>query len=255
MGRVIAFISGKGGVGKTTVVANTALVLSELGKRTVVVDGNITTPNLSMHLGIPLYPLTLHDVLKGEISIHEATYIHPSGLKVIPGGIGIEDLEGINLDYLSHSISMLAENHEYVLIDGAAGLGREALKAMEIADDIVIVTNPDLPSVTEALKVKKLAEEFDTNVMGVVVNRIKGKRTELTDNEIKSLLELPILGKIPEDPLVPESIHKKIPIVQHRATAPASMALKRFGANLIGENIEIKSPGIFQRIAQWLLGY
>lgn len=252
MGRIIAFISGKGGVGKTTLVSNTALVLNEIGKNTTVVDGNVTTPNLSMHLGIPLYPITLHDVLKGEAKIKEATYIHPTGLKIIPGGIGLNDLDGMNLDLLPESIFSLAEESDYVLIDGAAGLGREALKSLEIADDVIVITNPDLPSVTEALKVKKIAEEFNTNVMGVVVNRIRKTRTELTDDEIKSMLELPILGKIPEDPLVHQSIHKKVPIVSHRAGSPAGIAMKKFGANLVGEEPMIKSPGIFQRIADWI---
>jgi len=253
MGRIIAFISGKGGVGKTTIVSNTALVLNSLGKNTVVVDGNVTTPNLSMHLGIPLYPITLHDVLKGEAPIKEATYIHPSGLKVIPGGIGIEDLNGIDLDLFPDSLFKLAEESDFVLIDGAAGLGKEALKSMEIADDIIIITNPDLPSITEALKVKKLAEEFDTNVMGVVVNRINGRKTELTDDEIKGLLEMPVLGKIPEDPIIPQSIHKKIPAVSHKSGSPASIAIRRFGANLVGEEPVIESQNIFQRIANWLM--
>lgn len=252
MGRIISFISGKGGVGKTTLVSNTALVLNELGKNTVVVDGNVTTPNLSMHLGIPLYPITLHDVLKGDAKIKEATYIHPSGLKIIPGGIGIKDLEGMDLDLLPESLSFLAGESDYVLVDGAAGLGREALKSLEISDDVVIITNPDLPSITEALKVKKIAEDFNTNVMGVVVNRIRETKTELTDDEVKGILELPILGRIPEDPLVYQSIHKKTPIVNHRAGSPAGMAMKRFGANLVGEEPVIRSSGIFQRIADWL---
>lgn len=252
MGRIIAFVSGKGGVGKTTVVSNTGLILNRLGKNTVVVDGNVTTPNLSMHLGIPLYPITLHDVLKGDVSVKEATYIHPTGLKIIPGGIGIEDLDGMNLDLLPESLFTLAEDSDFVLVDGAAGLGKEALKSMEIADDIVVITNPDLPSVTEALKVKKLAENFNTNVMGVVVNRINKRKIELTDDEIKSIIELPILGKIPEDPSIPQSIHKKIPIVNHRSGSPASVALKRFGTNLVGEEPITESIGIFQRIANWL---
>ncbi|UCG95318.1 MAG: cell division ATPase MinD [archaeon] len=252
MGRIITFISGKGGVGKTTLVSNTALVLNELGKDTIAVDGNVTTPNLSMHLGIPLYPITLHDVLRGEAKVKEATYIHPTGLKIIPGSIGIKDLESMNLDLLDESLFYLAENSDYVLVDGAAGLGREAIKSMEIADDIVIATNPDLPSVTEALKVKNLAESFDTNVLGVVLNRITKRKTELTEDEIKSLLELPILGKIPEDPLISQSIHKKIPIVNHKSGSPASIAIKKFGANLAGEEPLIKSPGLFNRIANWL---
>ena len=252
MGRIVAFISGKGGVGKTTLVSNTALVLNKIGKNTIVVDGNVTTPNLSMHLGIPLYPITLHDVLKGNVPVDQAPYVHPTGLKIIPGGIGIDDLDGMDLDLLGDSLFELSEQSDYVLVDGAAGLGQEALKSMEVADDLVIITNPDLPSVTEALKVKKLAEEYDTNVLGVVLNRIKRHKTELTDDEIKAILELPVLGKVPEDPLVPQSIHKKVPIVDHRSASPASMAIKNFGYNLIGEEPVIESRNIFQKIAEWL---
>ncbi len=252
MGRIITFISGKGGVGKTTLVSNTALILNKLGKDTVVVDGNVTTPNLSMHLGIPLYPITLHDVLKGNVSVNEATYIHPTGLKIIPGGIGIDDLNGMNLDLLPNSLFDLADGSDYVLVDGAAGLGKEALKSMEIADDIVIITSPDLPSVTEALKVKNLAREFDTNVMGVVVNRINRSKTELKEDEIKGLLELPILGKVPEDSFVPQSIHKKVPVVSHKSNSPASVAINKFGSNLVGEEPIYESNGFFQKLVNWL---
>ena len=69
MTRIIACASGKGGVGKTTFVANLGVALAELGKDVIAVDTNLTTPNLGLHLGVPLYPTTLHDVLKGKASM------------------------------------------------------------------------------------------------------------------------------------------------------------------------------------------
>ena len=112
MARIVACVSGKGGVGKTTITSNLGLVLNNLGKKTIVVDGNITTPNLSIHLGIPLYPITLHDVLKGEADIREALYLHPTGLTILPGGIGLQDLENINLDDLYNHLTKLRKEAE-----------------------------------------------------------------------------------------------------------------------------------------------
>jgi len=79
MTRLICVSSGKGGVGKTTVTSNIGAALTQFGSDTIVLDANLTNPNLGFHLGIPLYPKTLHDVLKGEAHITEAMYITTQG--------------------------------------------------------------------------------------------------------------------------------------------------------------------------------
>ncbi|MCD6398616.1 MAG: cell division ATPase MinD [Candidatus Aenigmarchaeota archaeon] len=252
MGRVVSLVSGKGGVGKTTVSSNLGLVLNNMGKKTILVDGNVTTPNLSIHLGIPLYPITLHDVLKGNSDIREAMYVHPTGLGIIPGGIGLEDLENIDLNKVGAALNKIRNEADIILLDGAAGLGKEALKSIEVADDVIIVTNPNLPSVTEALKVKKIAEEFDKNVVGVIVNRVNGKKMELKDEEIEGMIELPVLVKIPEDPMILQSIHMKTPVVHFSPYSPSSLAFKKLGADLIGEEFEISGIGFIQRLMNWL---
>ena len=123
---------------------------------------------------------------------------------------------------------------------------------MEVADDIIIITNPDLPSVTEALKVKKIAEGLDKNIIGVVVNRVKGKKMELTDKEIENMLELPILSKIPEDPTVLQSVHMKTPVVDFNPYSPSSLAIRKLAADLVGEEFEIRGLEFFQRLMNWL---
>ncbi|MCD6477826.1 MAG: cell division ATPase MinD [Candidatus Aenigmarchaeota archaeon] len=252
MARVVTLVSGKGGVGKTTISSNLGVILNSLGKKTIIVDGNITTPNLSFHLGVPLYPVTLHDVLKGKANIKDALYIHPSGLGLIPGGIGIDDLEDIDLSKLPNSLRKLDNDADIILLDGAAGLGKEALKSIEVADDVIIITNPDLPSVTEALKVKKISEEYGKNVVGVIVNRVKRNKAELTSEEIENMLELPILGKIPEDPTVIKSIHMKMPVVNFSPYSPSSMAIRKLGADLVGEEFRMGGVGFFQKLINWL---
>ena len=92
MGRIISVASGKGGAGKTTFVCNLSAALSKLGKSVVAVDANLTTPNLGVHLGVPLYPITLQDVLSGEAKLKESIYSHKSGVKIIPADMTITRL-------------------------------------------------------------------------------------------------------------------------------------------------------------------
>lgn len=234
MTRVITCLGGKGGVGKTTLVSNLGTAMAEMGADVLVVDSNLTTPNLGLHLGIPLYPKTLHDVLKGKASIKEAVYKHPSGLKVIPAGLSLSDLRGADPKDLPNSLLDLLGSADIILIDGSAGLGREALSAMEAADELLLVSTPDLPAITDALKAMKLAQQVGTKPLGVVINRIVGKKHEMTREEIRSMLGIPIVAEIPEDRAVGESIALRTPVVRHRPKSAASREMRKLAALLLG---------------------
>ncbi len=257
MTRVIAVTGGKGGVGKTTVTANLGAALNEFGQRTLVMDTNLTTPNLGFHLGVPLYPKTLHDVLRGEADVNEAMYVHPSGLKVVPAGISMSDLKNTKPDKLQKAVSDAAEGHDIVFLDCAAGLGREAVACLKSADELLIVTNPQLPAVTDALKTIKLAEELGVGVLGVVLNRVRGHASELSSADIESLLGYPIIGNIPEDHAVHDSLAAKTPITAYSPSSKSAVALKTLAARIGG--IEWQPPtrggpamSIFERIFSFL---
>ncbi len=254
MTRIIACVSGKGGAGKTTIVANLGVALAKMGKDVTVLDANLTTPNLGLHLGVPLYPITLHDVLKGKANIAQATYRHDSGLKIIPAGIALKDLKGVDARDLSTAILDLLGNTEIVLIDAAAGLGREALASLEAADELLLITNPELPAVTDALKCAKLAEQLGTKVTGVVVNRKSGKPHEMSGSEIMSMLDnYELLGEIPEDIEVKKAVSRRTPVVHYNPNAVASKEIKRLAARLAGvefleeKTLSQKILGLFRR--------
>jgi len=236
MTRLICVSSGKGGVGKTTVTSNLGAALTQFGKDTVVVDANLTNPNLGFHLGIPLYPKTLHDVLRGEAHVSEATYLHNSGLKIIPAGLSIEDLKNTSPNKLGTVLLDMIGEPDVILIDSAAGLGRESIKAIESSDELILVTNPDLPSVTDALKTANIAEECGTKVVGVVLNRVGKRPSELSVEEVEAMVGHPVIATIPEDSRVHESIAMKTPIVHHRPNAPAAVELKKLAAGLSGSD-------------------
>ncbi len=253
MTRVISVISGKGGVGKTTTTANLGAALAARGKNVVIVDANLTTPNLSLHLGIPLYPITLHDVLKGKAYMSEATYIHPSGMKIIPASLSVNALKGLNAGKLQRAITELLGKYEIVLIDAAAGLGKEAVSAIEAADELLIVTNPDLPSVTDALKTIKLAEKSGVRILGVVVNRMKKERHELTETEIETMLDIPVISAVPEDSGISQSISAKKPIVHYSPKSRAAREFKRLAARLVREAYEEPhEKTFFEKFFGWM---
>lgn len=237
---MICILGGKGGIGKTTLVSNLGAALVDLGCNVLAVDSNLTTPNLGLHLGIPLYPKTMHDVLKGKANISEAIYRHPSGLRVIPAGLALDDLKGVDPRGLSTALLDVLGIVDIMLLDASAGLGREALAALESADELLLLTTPDLPSVTDALKASKLAQRVGAKPTGVIVNRILGKHHEMTRQEIHGMLDLPIVSEIPEDGNVPASIAARTPLVHYKPNSPASRAMKRLAAHVAG--VEIREP-------------
>jgi len=256
MTRVIAIIGGKGGVGKTTVTSNLATSLAKLGNEVIAIDANLTTPNLGLHLGYHLTPRNLHDVLKGETRIRNAIYAHPLGFKVIPGSMNINDLEGVDADRLPEVALNLIGKSDFILLDSAAGLGREAMSAMTTADEILVVTNPDLPSVADALKVVGMAKKRKKKVAGVVVNRIQSKWHELKREEIEEMLSAPVIAEIPEDKNLPMSIKLKIPMVHLLPESEASIEINRIAHHLTDKTFTYKKPekryNLVHRLARWL---
>ncbi len=247
MTRIIACISGKGGSGKTTLVANLGAALAEMGKDVVVIDANLTTPNLGLHVGFPIMPITLHDVLKGKAKINDAIYTHHKGLKIIPAGISINDLQGIDARDLPNALLDILGNSEIVLIDASAGLGREALAALESADETLLITNPELPAVMDALKAIKMAENLGTKVTGVVLNRSTRKGHEMTKDEVRNMLDTEIIAEIPEDMSVKQAISKRVPVVYHKPTSYASQEITKLAGRLVGENVVVNRP-LHQRL-------
>ncbi len=248
--RIICISSAKGGVGKTTVVANLASALARSGKSIITVDANLTTSNLGMHLGIPMYPTTLQDVLKGRARLKDALYYHPAGFRVLPADISLKKLMLPKSSDLMDVFYKLAGGADFILIDTAAGLGKEAQSAIEAADEVITVTNPEMPAMTDALKVIKIADKYETEHLGVVVNRVRHEKGEPSLDEIEGFLDAPLLGHVHEDNNVRASIRHKQPVVLHRANSVASKQFRQIAANLLGE--EPAELSLVQRIFGWL---
>ena len=246
MGKVITIVSGKGGVGKTVSAINIAASLNKMKKNVILVDCNFTTPNTALHLGSPIVPVTLNHVLSGKKKVYEAVYQHYSGLKLVASSISLKALKNINLDKLPKAIKDLRRISDLIVIDAAAGLGKEALLALENSDDIVIVTNPEMPAVTDALKTIRMAEQLDKNVLGILITRVRKDNKEMKIRDIANLLEKPIIGVIPEDNNVRESIMIRDAVVHIKPNSKASKSYKKVTSKMIGE--ELHEKGFFSRM-------
>lgn len=253
MTRLIILTSGKGGVGKTTLASNLAAALTDFGEKVIVMDANLTTPNLALQLGMHLVPHTLHDVLKGKSKLENAIYPHPYGFKVIPASLGLKDLKGVDIEKLPEISLHLLGKADYVIMDCSAGLGKEAISALSASDEALIVTTPHLSSITDALKIIKIAEECKVKVIGVVVNRVKGKKYELSKEEIEDFLGVPIIAQIPEDENVALSTAMKEPVIEYSPNSPASIEVKKLAAKLCGKKFRVIKPrNLIGRFIDWL---
>ncbi len=248
MAKLITITSGKGGVGKTTTAINLGAALNAFGKEVIILDANLTTPNVGLHFGAPLVPISLNHVLSGRAKIVDAIYEHESGIKIIPSSLSVRELRKIDHTKLKEVGKKLRKMADYIIYDSAAGLGEEAIAAMEAADELVIVTNPEIPAVTDALKTSKVIEQLGKSVRGVIVTRVRGVKTEMPVANVREMLELPILGVVPEDDKIQEALVLKDALVHTRPRSKAARAYRTIAAKLIGMTGYKENIGFFERL-------
>ncbi|MFH1682185.1 MAG: P-loop NTPase [Candidatus Woesearchaeota archaeon] len=224
MTRFIAFVSGKGGAGKTTAVLNLGQSLTLLGKRVLLLDANFLTPNLASHLGVLSPSVTLNEFLQNKRSIHESIIFHPSGLAFLTAGISYQEAR--------HSQARIAEiiehlDHlaDFVLVDCPAGIGSELSKILAHTDETIIIANPNLSSVVDALKAIELAKTHNNSLPGFILNMTSKGKHELKAETVENTLNLPLAANIPFDKKIKKALYKQAPSVY---LYPRSKSSKRF---------------------------
>jgi len=248
MSKFIVITSGKGGVGKTTTSVNLAAAMNSFDEDVTLVDINLTTPNVGLHLGAPIVPVTFNHVLNKKANLVDAIYEHSSGTKVMPASLSIKELKRLDEADLSSVINDLRKISDIVIFDSAAGLGAEAVSAIEIADEIIVVTNPEIPAVTDALKTIKIAQEMGKDVLGVIVSRVKGNKNEMSMKSIQEMLETPILGIVPEDDCVQEALALRNAVFLTHPKSPAARSYRKIAARVLGIELEPEHTGFFARL-------
>ena len=250
MSKIIVITSGKGGVGKTTTAINLGAAINHFGKDVLIVDGNLSTPNIGIHLGSPEVPINLNHIINEKAEAFEGVYEHESGIKIIPSSLSIKELSKTDPEKLKNLKKDFKKISDYVILDSAAGLGTEAISAIKTADEIIIVSNPEMPAITDALKTIKLAEQLKKPVKGVIMTRVKKNNIEMSPETVKDMLEIPVLGMVPEDIKISESLSLKNAVIHTHPKSNAARAYKEIAAQITGDEYDSNDdkPGILETI-------
>lgn len=231
--------SGKGGVGKTTVTANLGIQLAKMGKKVLLIDGDLASGNLALHFGLERTTPALHDILSGKRKdLESAVQKMPEGVDILPAGYSLQGFLGSNIDLFPRVISKISSQYDTVLVDSPPGVSKQSIAPLKVADKVVLITTPELPSISSTVKMKVVVELLERVLMGTIVNRIKkpsilGRRGGMKLDELKARVETEILGVIPEDKNVQNAIHAKKPVVLYKPGASASKAFKELSKNFL----------------------
>jgi septum site-determining protein MinD len=240
--RIIAIASGKGGVGKTTIALNLGFAMASLKKNVLVVDTDVSLPNLDLYTGLEKPLITLLEVLNGSASIQSAIYSIQMGLNIMPCGSSLEALRNVDIDKLGSIISELKNSEfDYVILDVPAGLSRFSLLPMTYSDEVILIVNPDPASISDAQKVRTVSGLTDMKITGIIVNKYKKNTYE----DIGIKLGLPVLGLVPEDDAVIRSRDSKKPVISLRPGSSPAKSIMKIARKVCGIP---EKKSIFQRI-------
>ena len=238
MVRVFTFASGKGGTGKTTATVNIGTCLAQFGKNTIIMDADIGMANLGLALGLEDVPVTLHEVLAGKAHVQDAIYEGPAGVKVVPSGISLQGFQQANPELLKDVLKDLVEVCDYLLIDAPAGISRDGIIPLAVADDVILIVNPELSSIVDALKTKILTEVIGGHVFGVIINRAGIDKSDVMTQKMEKVLGVRVIGTVTEDPNIRKASSAKTPVVIKFPSSPASIALRNLAGELAGIPVE-----------------
>ncbi len=245
LSETVGIFSAKGGVGKTTLVANLGASITNVFKKNVLIfDTNLKTSHLGLHFGVyDDLPVTLKEVLKQNAPILHAVYTEPrTGVRLVPAPLN-SDGAVIDKKRLSRLLNKVKDNYEIVIVDTSPGLGFEFICAAESIDRAIVVTTPEITSVTDAMKTVEILKKLRKNIFGIVVNRVRNQKYELTLKEIESTIGENVIAVVHEDNHVPESISKGVPVTISYPNSRVSNDINKLAGMLIGR--EYVGDGMF----------
>lgn len=237
MARVIGICSGKGGVGKTTIVTNLAIALKELGQRVLIIDCNLSTPHITYYMGASDYKYTLNDVMLGKVDVSSAIHTH-YGIKYIPASLDLKDLVGLEPTSIRKHLKKLinSDKADVIILDSAPGLGREALIVLDAADEIILVTTPYAPMLNDVMRCGEVLKQIKgAKNVNLVLNMTTDGTHEINSKTIMEVTGMPVIGKIPFDKNVHYSLVLKSPVINYRPSSDASVGFMQLASNLVGQ--------------------
>lgn len=244
MGEVYVITSGKGGVGKTTTVANVGTALAMCGNKVVMVDADIGLRNLDVVMGLEnriVYDLV--DVVEGFCKIKHALIRDKrvEGLYLLPAA-QTRDKSAVTPAQMKEICDQLKQDFDFVLVDCPAGIEQGFRNAIAGADKAIVVTTPEVAAVRDADRVVGLLQPTDLYPPYLIINRYKpsmAKRGDMLDiSDVQTTLALEILGVVPDDESIVVTTNKGEPAV-FKNNSRAGQAFRNIARRLMGEEVPL----------------
>ena len=245
-GKVLTITSGKGGVGKTTATANIGAALAAQGQKVVCLDADIGLRNLDLVLGLEnriVYDLV--DVVEGRCRLRQAMIRDKRlpNLFLLPAA-QTRDKTAVSPSDMVRVCDELRAEYDWILIDSPAGIERGFRNALAPADEVIVITNPEVSAVRDADRIIGLVEAEEKGPIHLIINRLNPqmvKRGDMLDAEdVLELLAIRLLGIVPEDEAVVVNTNRGIPVALDEKSR-AGLAFRNIALRLLGQEVPLES--------------
>ncbi len=259
-GRVVTITSGKGGVGKTTTTANLGVGLALQGKRVVCVDADIGLRNLDVVMGLEnriVYDIV--DVVEGRARLKQAMIKDKRlpELYLIPAA-QTRDKSAVSPDQMRKLCEDLKQENDFVLVDSPAGIEQGFKNAIAGADEVLIVTTPEVSAVRDADRIIGLVEAAEKGTPRLIINRIRPSMVRRGDmlsvEDVLEVLAIDLLGIIPDDEAIIVTTNRGAPAAMDNHSQ-AGQAYRNIAARLLGSDVPLmvlkENDGVLQKLGRW----
>lgn len=262
--KVLSITSGKGGVGKSTLVANMAIQLGRDGKRVLLLDGDMGMANLDIMFNVRP-PKTIYDVVSGEAELSDVLLDVAKNVTLIPGGSGIFELQQLSVfakRALLDQVSGLGSRYDFMLIDTAPGIDDNVLYLNSAAQEICIVVTPDPASIADSYAlIKVLNHRYKENRFAIICNQVRdesdGRRLfDRLDSVVQKFLyvSLDYLGSVPSDPILRQSTRAQQLVNRVYPESVSAQGIRKIAQKFRGYEMGLECKGNLQFFWQQLVG-
>ena len=263
--RVFAITSGKGGVGKTAVVANVAVLLARRGKRVLILDADLGLAKIDVVFGLaPSH--NLNHFFAGEQGLESILTDGPEGIKILPAGSGVQRFTRLDSEQKMRLLDALDSMHnafDFVLIDTEAGISDNVTYFTTAAQEILVVTTPDPTAITDAYALMKLlSNQYHEKHFNLIVNFIKNEEEALDVYRKLTMvanryldISIDYIGSIPRDKLMVDAIRKQKVLVQLFPDSKTSQAFESLARTIMQEPLTLEPKGSIQFFWKRLLDF
>lgn len=254
--RTLSITSGKGGVGKTTLTVNMAHFLAQLGKKVLILDGDMSLANVDIFLK-KNPDKTLKDFFEGEVSLIDTIVKYSRHIHILPGASGILELTKLDpfqKKMLIDSVSQLEGKYDYLLIDTASGIADEVLYLSSAAQEVYLVVQPDPASLTDSYAmIKILNQTYKLKNFSIISNQVLNDQEGLTIfNRLNSVtskflnVHMEYAGFVPFDTKMRQANHKQQLIADYAPESLSSFSIKKIVSNIDKSTIRTETNGGLQ---------